>query len=120
MSKTAAKKQSRLRRAKRIRKHIERLDIPRMSVQRSLQHIYVQVFSPDASVICSASTLDKSLSGEIAYGGNCDAAKKVGALIAKRCLDKNVKKVAFDRSGHKFHGRIKALADSAREGGMEF
>lgn len=120
MSNTAYKKKSRLRRCKKLREHVKRLAVPRMSVQRTLQHIYVQVIDTDASVICSANTLEKDIASEIQYGGNCEAAKKVGTLIAKRCLEKEVKKVAFDRSGFKFHGRIKALADAAREEGMEF
>lgn len=111
---------SRLRRAKRARKHIQSLDVPRMSVFRSSRHIYVQVISPDAKVIASASTKDKELAASVVNGGNKAAAVQVGQLIASRCADKGVKKVAFDRSGFQFHGRIKALADAAREGGMEF
>ena len=120
MNKTAFKKKSRLRRSKKLREHVKRLGVPRMSVQRTLQHIYVQVIDTDSTVICSANTLEKEISSHVKYGGNCDAAAKVGALIAKRCLDKEVKKVAFDRSGFKFHGRLKALADASREAGMEF
>ena len=91
-----------------------------MSVHRSNQHIYVQVFNENWQVLCAASTQDKSLQSDSFYGGNCESAKKVGVMIAQRCLDKGIKSVAFDRSGFKYHGRIKALADAAREGGIEF
>ena len=116
MNKNAA----RLRRAKRVRKHIQVLNCPRMSVHKTLKHIYVQVLSPDSTVLAQASTKDKDLVADITNGSNIAAAKQVGQLIAKRCADKNISKVAFDRSGFQFHGRIKALADAAREGGMDF
>lgn len=111
---------ARQRRCKKFREHTKRLGVPRMSVRKTHQHIYVQVTDVDSTVICSASSLDKEIASDINYGGNCSAAIKVGALVAKRCLDKGVKKIAFDRSGFKYHGRIKALADAARESGMEF
>ena len=111
---------SRLRRAKRTRAHIRSLGSTRMSVHRTLNHIYVQVTSPDATVLAQASSLDKEIAGEIKSGGNVDAAKLVGELIAKRCLEKNINRVSFDRSGFKYHGRLKALADAARNGGIEF
>jgi len=116
MNKNAA----RLRRAKRVRKHIKRLACPRMSVHRTSKHIYVQVLTADSIVIAQASSMDKSIAGEISYGGNVKTAVLVGQLIAKRCVEKDILKVAFDRSGYQFHGRVKALADAAREGGMEF
>lgn len=91
----------------------------RLSVHRTPRHIYAQVFSADgAKVLAAASTLDKSLS--LASTGNVDAAEAVGKLIAERAKAAGVTKVAFDRSGFKYHGRIKALADAAREGGLEF
>jgi len=111
---------SRLRRAKRTRKHIQVLGVPRMSVHRTLKHIYVQVLTPQSQVLAQASTLDKEISAKVSSGGNVAAAKLVGELIAKRCLEKDVSKVAFDRSGFKFHGRLKALADAARDGGIDF
>ncbi len=114
------KRASRLRRAKRTRKHIQALDVPRMSVYRSSKNIYVQVTSPDARVLAQASTLDKEIAPQLTYGGNKAAAKLVGEVIAKRCLEQNINKVAFDRSGFKYHGRLQVLADAARDGGIDF
>lgn len=92
---------------------------PRLNVFRSNQHIYAQVIDDVKGVtLVSASTLDPELKG--ANGGNVDAAQKVGALVAKRAQEKGVKNVVFDRGGFLYHGRIKALADSAREAGLEF
>jgi large subunit ribosomal protein L18 len=91
----------------------------RLSVHRTPKHIYAQVFAPDGSrVIASASTLDKDLRG--GSTGNVGAAADVGKLIAERAKAAGVEKVAFDRSGYKYHGRVKALADAARENGLEF
>ena len=91
----------------------------RLCVYRSSQHMYAQVISADgAKVLASASTLDKELRG--AATGNVEAAKKVGQLVAERAKAAGVTQVAFDRSGFKYHGRVKALADAAREGGLEF
>ncbi len=116
-----SKKISRLRRAKRTRAKIKELAVNRLCVNRTPRHIYAQVISPCGSrVLVSASTLDKELRTELKYSGNTDAAAKVGALIAKRAASANIQQVAFDRSGFKFHGRIKALADAARENGMLF
>lgn len=115
------KKKSRLRRALRTRKKIEVLQKHRLSVHRSSKHIYAQVLTPcGGKVLASASTLDKALRSEIKYSGNKEAAEKVGALLAKRAVAAGIKAVAFDRSGFMFHGRIKALADAAREAGIEF
>lgn len=115
------KKDSRIRRSKRARAQIKRLAVNRLCVHRTPKHIYAQVISPCGSkVLASASTLDKELRTDVKYSGNKDAAAQVGALIAKRAADANVKEVAFDRSGFRFHGRIKALADAAREAGMLF
>ncbi len=92
---------------------------PRLNVYRSNQHIYAQVIDDVKGVtLVSASTLDPELKGT--NGGNVDAAQKVGALVAKRAQEKGVKNVVFDRGGFLYHGRIKALADSAREAGLEF
>ncbi len=113
------KKQSRARRAKRSRAKIASLGINRLCVHKSNQHIYAQVIAPEgATVITAASTRDKSLNSN--SGSNVDAAKKVGELIAQRAKDKGIKKVAFDRSGFKYHGRVRALADAARESGLQF
>ncbi len=113
------KKQTRLRRARRARAKIRELGVTRLSIHRTPRHIYAQLISGDgANVLASASTLDKDLrSGKT---GNADAAKAVGALIAQRAKAAGVTQVAFDRSGFKYHGRVKALADAAREGGLEF
>ncbi len=95
------------------------LEAVRLCVYRSSQHMYAQVISANGGkVLASASTLDKELRGEAT--GNVEAAKKVGLLVAERAKAAGVTKVAFDRSGFKYHGRVKALADAAREGGLEF
>jgi large subunit ribosomal protein L18 len=94
---------------------------PRLSVFRSARHIYVQVISDeDGSTIASASTLSAEVKDAVGKTGNVDAAKAVGTLIAKRCLEKSVASVVFDRNGFLYHGRVKALADAAREGGLQF
>ncbi len=113
------KKQARLRRARKSRAKIRELGTNRLTVHRTPRHIYAQVIGPNGgTVVASASTLDKSLrSGKT---GNADAAKAVGALIAERAKAAGVSEVAFDRSGYQFHGRIKALAEAAREGGLQF
>lgn len=113
------KKDARLRRARRARAKIREIGATRLSIHRTPRHIYAQLISGDgAQVLASASTLDKDLrSGKT---GNADAAKAVGALIAERAKAAGITQVAFDRSGFKYHGRIKALADAAREGGLEF
>ena len=113
------KKETRLRRARKARLKMRELETVRLSVCRSSQHIYAQVISADgAKVLASASTLDKELRDGAT--GNVDAAKKVGQLVAERAKAAGVTQVAFDRSGFKYHGRVKALADAAREGGLEF
>ena len=113
------KKESRLRRAKRTRLRIRELGANRLSVNRTPRHIYAQVISADGSkVLASASTLDKEL--REGATGNIEAATKVGKLIAERAKSAGITQVAFDRSGFKYHGRVKALADAARENGLEF
>ncbi|CEA06543.1 50S ribosomal protein L18 [Pseudomonas saudimassiliensis] len=113
------KKVIRLRRARRSRLKLRELEAVRLCVYRSSQHMYAQVISADGSkVLASASTLDASLrSGST---GNIEAAKQVGLLVAERAKAAGVTQVSFDRSGFKYHGRVKALADAAREGGLEF
>ena len=95
---------------------------PRLSVFRSSKHIYAQVIDDDAqSTLCSASTVDKELrAGLEANGGSCDASVAVGELVAKRAIAKGIQSVVFDRGGNLYHGRIKALADAAREAGLQF
>lgn len=113
------KKANRMRRARRGRMKMRELGVTRLSVNRTPRHIYAQVISADGStVLAQASTLEKDLRG--GSTGNTDAASKVGSLIADRAKQAGVSEVAFDRSGYKYHGRIKALADAAREGGLEF
>jgi large subunit ribosomal protein L18 len=113
------KKDARLRRARKGRAHMRRLGAERLCVHRTPRHMYAQVLSADGSrVLAAASTLDSDLRD--GSTGNVDAATKVGALIAERAKQAGVTKVAFDRSGYKFHGRVKALAEAAREGGLEF
>ncbi len=93
--------------------------VTRLSVHRTPRHIYAQIISsPEGSILASASTLDKSFRNNTT--GNIAAAAAVGKLVAERALKAGVKKIAFDRGGFKFHGRVKALADSARENGLEF
>ena len=115
------KKETRIRRSKRTRSRIRLLGMNRLSVHRTPRNIYAQIFSTDNStVVASASTLDKEIKGKIKNGGNVEAATEVGKIIAERAKKAGITRVAFDRSGFKFHGRIKALADAARENGMEF
>ena len=115
------KQESRLRRAKRTRMKIRELETTRLCVFRTPRHIYAQVTTPDgAKTLVSASTLDKDLSEKLKVTGNVNAAQEVGKLIAKRALEAGIREVAFDRSGFLYHGRIKALADAAREVGLEF
>ncbi len=114
--------EARKARHKRVRKKIMGTpERPRLNVFRSLKHIYAQIIDDYAGrTLVAASTLDRELRDKIRYGGNIEAAKQVGALIAKRALEKGIKKVVFDRGGYLYHGRVKALAEAAREGGLEF
>lgn len=115
------KKQQRVRRATRTRAKIQELRVHRLCVHKSNSNIYVQLIEPCGSkTLLSASSVDTELRTEIKYGGNKKAAAIVGKTVAERALKAGIKKVAFDRSGFKYHGRIKALADAARESGLEF
>lgn len=115
------KKQARARRAKQTRKHIRELGALRLCVHRTPRHIYAQVFSDDGSrVLASASTVEKDFRQTEAHGGNASAAAAVGRLVAERAVAAGIERVAFDRAGFKYHGRIKALADAAREHGLKF
>ena len=116
-----SKKANRVRRAKRTRAKISELGAHRLSVHRTPRHIYAQVISPDGSqVIATASTLQKDIAGDAKYTGNIEAASLVGKAIAEKSKSAGVTSVAFDRSGFRYHGRVKALADAARESGLEF
>jgi large subunit ribosomal protein L18 len=115
----SAKNDSRLRRARRGRSKMRAMGVNSLTVHRTPRHIYAQVLAPAGdTVIASASTLDASLrSGST---GNIGAAAEVGKLVAERAKAAGIEKVAFDRSGYKYHGRVKALADAARENGLDF
>lgn len=114
------KKTARLRRAQRARARIRLIGSNRLCVHKTPRHVYAQIIAPNGSeVITSASTLDKEVRAQIKYSGNIEAATVVGKVLAERAKKAGVTKVAFDRSGFKYHGRIKALADAAREQGIE-
>ena len=112
-------KKARAKRHKRVRSKVSgTAQCPRLCVFRSTNNIYAQLIDDVKGVtLASASTLDKEIEG---YGGNKDAARKVGALIAKRAAEKGIEEVVFDRGGYIFHGRVKELAEGAREGGLKF
>ena len=113
------KKVARLRRGRKTRYKLRELEVNRLCINRTPRHIYAQIIGPaGGEVLVSASTLDKSL--REGQTGNIEAAGKVGTLLAERAKDAGIESVAFDRSGFKYHGRVKALADAAREGGLEF
>lgn len=110
----------RLRRATRSRAKIRELKALRLSVHRTSQHIYAQIFDAESKVLAVASTLQKDVRGDLKGTGNITAAAAVGKAIAEKAKAAGITQVAFDRSGFKYHGRIKALADAARENGLEF
>jgi len=113
------KKATRLRRALRGRQHMRRLGVHRLGVYRSLRHIYAQVFSPDGShILVQASTLEKDCREAGVTG--VEAASWVGRRVAERALQATISRVAFDRSGYRYHGQVKALAEAARDQGLEF
>jgi large subunit ribosomal protein L18 len=115
------KKQSRIRRSRRGRAKIASLGVNRLCVHRTPRHTYAQVFSGETGkVVATASTLSADVKQAIKYSGNIDAATAVGKIIAEKAKAAGIETVAFDRSGFKYHGRIKALADSAREHGLKF
>lgn len=113
------KKQSRLRRARRTRSKIRELEVPRLSVHRTSKHIYAQVIAADGgTVLASASTTQTDVRKSLKSTGNIEAAQAVGKAIADKAKSAGIEQVAFDRSGFRYHGRIKALADAAREKGL--
>ena len=115
------KKLSRLRRARRARAKISELAVPRLTVHRTPSHIYAQVIAANGGeVLASTSTLQAEVKSSIKHAGNTEAAAVVGKTIAEKAKAAGIDSVAFDRSGFKFHGRIKALADAAREAGLQF
>ncbi len=114
-------KDNRLRRARRARARIRELEVPRLTVHRTPRHIYAQVISADGSkVVAAASTVQKTIREQAGKTGNVAAATVVGKAIAEKARAAGVTRVAFDRSGFRYHGRVQALADAAREGGLEF
>ena len=114
------KNAQRLRRAAKTRWKIRELKTVRLSVHRTPQHIYAQIFDTNSKVLASASTVQKDVRGDLKATGNATAAAAVGKAIAERAKAAGITRVAFDRSGFKYHGRVKALADAARETGLEF
>jgi large subunit ribosomal protein L18 len=122
MKASKIKQVRRVRRKGRVRKKvIGTAERPRLSVSRALQNISAQLIDDDAGVtICQASTQNKELRADVPYGGNIEAAKKIGTVLAEKAKEKGVTTVVFDRNGHMYHGRVKSLADAAREGGLRF
>ncbi len=122
MDKNIQKRQARMKRKRRVRKKVIGTEArPRLTVYRSLKHIYAQIIlDTEGKTLCQASTVDTELKGKIKGTGNREAAKKVGELIAERAKAANIEKVVFDRNGYLYHGRVKALAEGAREKGLIF
>lgn len=115
------KKQARLRRAKQARAKIAELKVNRLAVHRTNTHIYANIISPEAKILASASTLEADVRQQVSgNGGNIAAATLVGKRVAEKALQAGIAEVAFDRSGFRYHGRVKALADAAREAGLKF
>ncbi len=118
---SSIKNTARLRRAKSTRSHIRVLGVPRLTVLRTGQHLYAQVFTADGSkVLAAANTLQAEVGEGLKSKKNSEAAAKVGRMIAEKALAAGNEKIAFDRSGYRYHGRVKALAEAAREGGLKF
>jgi len=113
---------ARLKRKKRVRSRVRGTsERPRLNVFRSLQHLYAQAIVDTSGVtVVSASTISPELKGSLRHSGNVEAAKKVGELFAKKCLEKGIQKVVFDRNGYLYHGRVKAFAEAARASGLVF
>ncbi len=116
-----SKEQKRVRRAVRVRRRIVRLGVERLCVHRTPQHIYAQIVDASgAKVLAAASTVEKEVRAALKHGGNVEAAKLVGKRIAEKAKTAGITRVAFDRAGYQYHGRVKALAEAARENGLEF
>ena len=115
------KKAARIRRGKKTRFKIRARGAMRLCINRTPRHIYAQVIDDgSASVMAAVSTLDADIRNQVKYTGNVEAAQAVGRRVAERAKDQGISKVAFDRSGFKYHGRVRALADAARQAGLEF
>ena len=122
MSNKTSKNDARLKRQVRVRKKVKgTTERPRLNVFKSSRHIHAQIIDDTKGItLVAVSSISPDLKSDIAYTGNIEAAKKVGAAIAKKAIDKNIVSVVFDRNGFLYHGRIKALADAARENGLSF
>ncbi len=121
MAHTSRKLKLRRRRKVAIRKHLRGTSVrPRLSVFRSAKHIYAQIIDDDTGNTLASASTQSGDCGELEYGGNIDAAKAVGSLIGERAKAAGVASVVFDRNGYLYHGRVKALADAAREAGLKF
>jgi large subunit ribosomal protein L18 len=115
------KNDARLRRARQTRIRIANVGAVRLTVHRTNTHIYAQLTSPSGEkVLASASSLEKEVRAQLKHGGNRKAAELIGQRIAQRAKEKGIEKVAFDRAGYRYHGRVKALAEAARAGGLKF
>jgi large subunit ribosomal protein L18 len=115
------KKSSRIRRARKTRAKIRELGVDRLSIYRTPRHTYAQIISGESGkVVVTASTLNKDIQKDLKYTGNIEAAAAIGKAIAEKAKSAGIESVAFDRSGFKYHGRVKALADAAREAGLKF
>lgn len=115
------KKQSRLRRARKVRGNIARLGAMRLAVHRTPRHFYAQLFDASGeNVVASISTLDAKVRDKLKYGGNITAASEVGKFMAEKVKQLGAQEIAFDRSGFRYHGRVKAFAEAARAGGLKF
>lgn len=122
MNASTERRQARIKRQRRVRQKVRGTEQqPRLSVFRSSKHIYAQIIEDTTGkTLLAVSTVSKDVSGSVKCPGNIEAAKVVGAAIAKKALEKNIKQVVFDRNGFLYHGRVKALADAAREAGLSF
>ena len=114
------KKTSRLRRATRTRRKYIEAGVNRLVVHRTPRHIYAQLINAEGQVVTTASTVEKAIAEAVGKTGNIDAAKAVGKAVAERAIEKGIAKCSYDRSGFKYHGRIQALAEAAREAGLQF
>ncbi|QJC37368.1 50S ribosomal protein L18 [Enterobacteriaceae endosymbiont of Donacia thalassina] len=114
------KKISRIRRATKFRRNLQKFKIIRLSIHRTSRHIYAQIISVNNKILVTASTLEKKIKQKLIYTGNIKAAIFIGKKIANRTIKKGILSISFDRSGFKYHGRIKALAEAARQTGLKF
>lgn len=117
----SSKKTSRLRRARKVRGRIARQNALRLSVHRTPRHFYAQLFDVSGhGVLAAVSSLDPAMRKQLKYGGNIDAASELGKLMAEKAAAAGIERVSFDRSGFRYHGRVKAFAEAARAGGLKF